>query len=171
MAERYPTVRAGQKVTGELLDSMLPKVARKTADTSRSTTTLSADPEHQMTLEANAGYVLEAIVVCSNTTGADDINIDWTAPGTTDGSWGGIGPAVNLAADSGDGRFVGTAVTSSRSWGTGTGGASTPTIVMIRGILITGSTAGTYSMDWAQLSAAGTLTVFADSHFSLRRIA
>lgn len=45
MAERYPTFRAGQKVTGALLASAQAQVVRKVSDTSRTTTSVTADPE------------------------------------------------------------------------------------------------------------------------------
>lgn len=177
MAERYPTVRAGQKVTGELLDAMLPKTVRKTADTSRTSTTVSADPELQITVEANAVYIMEGTlyVTCTDVTDpeTDDINIDWTVPSGSDGTWGAISPEVNAVATDGTAvRIVGTAIASSRSLGIGSTSASAPAVISLSGTLIVGSTAGTYSLDWAVFTGtAGPVVVYQDSFIKLTRIA
>lgn len=171
MAERYPIVRAGKRVTGAFLESFQPLVVRKTADTSRSTTSASADPELQLTVEANATYLVTGVLHCSNTTAVDDIAIDFSAPSGADGTWAGVGLAINAASDSGSARFASQAVTSSKSYGTSNGGGTAPTPVLINGMLITGSSSGTYSLDWAQNSATGTLTVYQDSWLRLDRIA
>lgn len=171
MAESYPAFRAGQKVTGELMASMLPRTARKVADSTYTSTTASNDPELSLTVEANATYEMNGIIYCNNTTADSDIVIDYDAPSGTDGSWSGVGRAVNTAgAQEGSAKMVGTAITSSRSFGTDDAGATAPTVVQIAATLIIGSTAGSYTVQFALLNAGGTMTVYTDSFITLRRI-
>jgi hypothetical protein len=55
VVEYYPQPLAGQRLRASTLRDMLPKTARKTADTSRSaTTTATADPHLTFEVEANA---------------------------------------------------------------------------------------------------------------------
>ena len=172
MAESYPSFRAGQKVTGELLASMLPRTARKVADSTYTSTTAANDAELTLTVEANAVYEMNGLIYCNNTTADSDIVIDWDAPSGTDGTWSGVGRAVNtLGNQEGDAKMIGTAITSSRSFGTDDAGSSAPTVVQVTATLIVGSTAGSYTAQFALLNAGGTMTIYADSFITLRRIA
>lgn len=171
MAESYPSFRAGQKVTGALLDSMKPVTARKTSDTARTSTTQTADPEITFEVEANAVYRSEGILYVSGTVTTDDINIDWDVPSGSTGAWGAVGPAVNATTDTGSARLVGSDVDQARSFGTDDGGASNPTTIHVRHLLITGSTAGTFALSWGLFSGAGTATIFTDSFVTMQRIA
>lgn len=179
MAERYPTVRAGQKVTGSLLDSMLPKTVRKTADTARTSTTPSADPELQIAVEANGVYVVEGMLLVFGSVDTD-MQLDWSAPTGSDGSWGatGLAETENWAgalnpSNVTNGKMVGTTtITSARAYGVDDAGSGSPTAMFINGLLIVGSTAGTYSVDWSvQSGEVGTITVMSDSWLKLTRIA
>lgn len=171
MAERYPTVRAGQKVTGELLDSMLPKTVRKTADTGRTSTTASDDPELQFTVEANAVYTVHGILFTNATDEATDINVDWTAPSGADGTWAGLGQPTTATTTDGTVRTVGTGITAARNYGVDSGGVSNPLTIRISALLITGSTAGTYALSWGANAASGTVSVLTDSFLTFTRIA
>lgn len=179
MAESYPAFRAGQKVTGELLASMLPRTVRKTSDTARTSTTPSADPELQITVEANAVYRMDGILYVFGSVDTD-IQVDWSAPTGSDGSWGASGLAetenwVGALSPSNvtNGKLVGTTtITSARAYGVDDAGAGSPTAMQVQALLITGSTAGTYSLDWSvQSGEVGTVTVMTDSYFTLVRIA
>lgn len=172
MAESYPAFRAGQKVSGELLASMLPRTARKVTDSTMTSTTVASDPELSLTVEANAVYEMNGLIYCNNTTSVSDIVIDFDAPSGTDGTWSGVGRAVNVVSgtDSGDAKLIGSAITASRSFGTNDAGAGAPTIVQLTSTLIVGSTAGSYTVQYALLNAGGTLTVYSDSFITLRRI-
>jgi hypothetical protein len=172
MSESYPPYRAGQKATAALLASALPQVVRKTADTSRSTTAVADDPHLSFSVEANAVYIVEGMLLCSNTTADDDINLDWTVPSGSDGSWGGVGYQLNTAGGTdANARMFGQSITSARSFGTSDDGAAGMTVILIHATLITGSTAGTHTLQWAQLQSTGTLTVYADSFLKYTRIA
>lgn len=172
MPESYPTFRAGQKVTGELLSSALPRTARKISDTTYTTTSVVSDPELTLEVEANAVYMMEGTIYTSHTVPNSDLVIDWDAPSGTDGTWSGTGRAVDTAGvDSGDAKMIGTAITASRSFGTDDGGSGTPTATLVTATVIVGSTAGSYTAQFGMLTASGTLTVFTDSFITLRRIA
>lgn len=176
MAESYPALRAGQKVTGSLLTSMKPLTVRKLSDTARTSTTPTADPELQFTVEANAVYRMEGILYYDGSV-ETDIQIDWSAPTGSDGSWGAVGapeteaftPNVNVSQV----KLVGTGtITSARAYGVDNLGTGSPLTLHVRSLLITGSTAGTYSLDWSvQSGEVGTITMLNDSFLALRRIA
>ena len=186
MAESYPVPAAGQRITATLLRSMLPQVARKTSDTSRSaTTSATADPHLQFTLEANAVYIMDGWLKYDGPTAAD-LNLDWTVPSGTLGEWlgwaAGHSPVITFSAagaaqldtQGGRGYPVRTEtndIASARSFGTlGTG--ITPLTVILNGTIRVGSTGGTYSLDWAQLvSDATAVTLYTDSWLRLQRIA
>ena len=171
MAEQYPTLRAGRKATGALLASMLPRTVRKVSDTARATSTPSADPELQISVEANAVYLFEGVFYAANVTATDDINIGWSAPAGADGTWGGIGPVQDATTLNTTVRILGTAIASGRNYGTGTGGASNPCQISVNGNLIVSTTAGTFSLSWSRAEGAGTTTLYQDSWLKLTRIA
>jgi len=184
--ESYPTPLAGQRITASLLRSMLPQIARKTADTQRSaTTTTVADPHLTFEVVANGVYTLDGWLKYDGPT-AGDISIDFSAPVGSLGEWTAFGvghsPVISfnttpaLVSDSQQSRGYTvrtetTDVTAARSYGTlGTGG--TPLSMLIYATLRVGSTAGTYSLDWAQsTSDAGQTTIYTDSWLRLQRIA
>lgn len=186
MAEAYPTPLAGQKLTATLLRSMLPQVARKTADTQRSaTTTATADPHLQFDVVANAVYIMDGWIKYDGPATAD-LNLDWTTPAGALGEWTGWGaghsPVITFSAagavqtdtQGGRGYSIRTEtndVASARSFGClGTG--LIPLTLLIAGTLRVGSTGGTYSCDWAQLTSdASPVTLYTDSWLRLQRIA
>lgn len=184
MAEKYPTYRAGQRATAQLLDSALPMFARKTNDTPRAaTTTLTADEHLLFTIEANAVYALDGWLKYDGPANAD-LNVDFTAPVGCLGEWAGWGvgdpvigatavPGLTLDTQAARGYMIRTEtndITSARSFGClGTGG--TPITLMIKGTVRNGSTAGTYSLDWAQLTSQATaVTLYTDSWLRLQRV-
>lgn len=188
MAESYPPFIAGQRVTGSLFESYKPITARKVADTARTSLTATADPELQLVVEANAVYQGEGILFVSSNEPSDandpsdNIRVDWSAPTGSDGTWGAVGlraadadgiPPVD--SDTDEVRLIGTpTITNSRVFGTDNGGSGNPVTVHLQMLLITGSTAGTYSLDWGvgqNVSSAATITVYQDSFIALRRIA
>lgn len=186
MAESYPNIPAGTRLTAELLRSMLPVVARKTADTSRAaTTTPAADPHLQFEVEAGAVYIMDGWIKYDGPAAAD-LNVDWTAPSGSLGEWlgwaAGHSPVITFSAagavqtdtQGGRGYPVRTEtndIASARSFGClGTG--VTPLTMIVNGTLRVGSTGGTYSCDWAQLTSdASPVTLYTDSWLRLQRIA
>ena len=184
MAEQYPPVAGGQRVTGTLLRSMLPLTARKTSDTSRpATTTATPDPHLVVDVEANAVYRWTGWVKYDADI-AGDLLIDFTTPSGAFGEWTGIGagnpvtgssatPTLRIDTVGVNGYFVRTEssdVNQSRTYG-GLGTGQYLTVLMF-GTLRVGATAGTFSLDWAQgTSSATATTVYTDSWLELRRTA
>lgn len=187
MVEYYPQPAAGERITADLLISMLPKTARKTADTARSaTTTATADPHLTFEVAANAVYVWWGWLKFSAPT-AGDINIDFSAPSGSLGEWAGDGPGITRVVSATDvaspvtqsdivesagylSRMETSDVTSARGFGgLGTG---TPLRINISGTLRVGSTSGTFSCDWAQrVSDASDTTIYTDSWIVMLRVA
>lgn len=191
MAESYPPFIAGQKVTGSLLVSFKPITVRKVADTARTSLTATADPELQLRVEANAVYRGEGLLYVSSNEPSDandpsdNIKIDWGAPAGSDGSWGAVGRAAAdndgtpgvppIDSETGNVRTIGTStITNSRQYGTDNGGAGSTLTIHLQMLLITGATAGTYSLNWSvhqNISTAATITLYNDSFIALQRIA
>lgn len=184
MVEYYPQPLAGQRLRASLLVDMLPKTARKTADTSRSaTTTTTADPHLTFTVDANAVYTWYGWVKYDAPI-AGDLNLDFSAPSGALGEWVGLGagnpvtgasatPTLRIDIQGGSGYFIRTEttdVTSARSFG-GLGTGITLG-VSLNGTLRVGSTAGTFSLDWAQFASDATATtLYTDSWITMQRIA
>ncbi|MER6956003.1 hypothetical protein [Streptomyces sp. NPDC000618] len=167
---QWPQIFAGDLLDADLLMSMLPLDARKTALTSRaSNTTVTADPDLQLQVAANAEYAFEFYLRISGDPAAD-MDIKVTVPSGATGSYGVTGRLAGASTADTDAR------TSTRiSYGVETQ-FSTPSTAAAQvnhgaGRLIT-SSAGTFSIDWAQTVSNATGTVMeADSWISLRRIA
>lgn len=179
MAEQYPTLRAGQKVTGTLLASMMPRTVRKVSLTARTATSATADPELQITVEASAVYVIEGEVFTNGTVANDDLVAGMTGPTGCTGTWSGTGRGLDTGGlDEGDfkssGTVIGTTVGvgSTRSFGTDDAGSGSPSALILNGMLITSTTAGTLSFDWCVFGGGGsTVTVYEQSFLKLTRIA
>lgn len=182
-AESYPTWVGGQDITADLLNSMLPKVMRKTADETRtSTTTTTQDAELFMPVEANAVYVWHGWLKYGGNA-AGDIAVDFTVPTGALGEWAahGVGEPV-IGASAAPALQTDTAgirgymlrtetndVDQFRTYGVITG--STLSIILY-GTLRTSSTAGTFALTWAQgTSSASATTLYTDSWLSVQRIA
>lgn len=183
MAENYPPLRSGQEVDAELLYAMLPRTARRTSDLGRTNATVTADPEIQFEVEANAVYTWFAFLIYDGHIDGD-INFDFSAPTGSLGEWGGMGagrpvtgasstPTLRIDTVGASGYMVRTEssdVTTARSYGCL--GAGTTLTCMFSGVLRVGSTAGTFSLDWAQQATHATATtLFTDSYLRLERIA
>jgi hypothetical protein len=173
VAESYPTVAAGQRITAALLRSMLPQVIRKTADTSRSaTTTTTADPHLTIEVDANAVYIWDGWVKYFADPAAD-LTIDFTVPTNALGEWNGFGAG---SGTSGVGVTTGYSirteandVSQSRNF---YGSTDLTHGVILHGILRVGATGGTFSLDWAQGSSSATATIlYTDSWLRFQRIA
>lgn len=186
MAEAYPTLLAGQRITASMLSSMLPQTARKTADTGRAATTVTvADPHLQFEVVANAVYVWWGWLKFDGPT-AGDITIDFTAPSGALGEWMGHGPGIGRVVGTTDAtppvftvdtsattgylqRMETNDVAAARGFGTVTGIQFT---MDLKGTLRVGSTGGTFSLDWAQrISDASTTSLYTDSWITMIRIA
>ncbi|MFI5687910.1 hypothetical protein [Streptomyces sp. NPDC051636] len=162
-------------VTGNLTVSGIGQTlfARKTADTTRtSTTTMSDDPHLTVNVAASATYTVYAYLVYqAGTTG--DINVAFTQPTGAAGSWQGTGLGRGVTASIGTDGFtvrmntndIGT--TQPRSYG----GDTTNQAIQIMGIVRT-SSSGAFTVQWSQAASDATGTILrTDSWMQLVRVA
>jgi hypothetical protein len=157
---QYPAFYAGQVLTASQIQALAPLEAWKTTATSRTTTTVSIDPDLQLALAANATYDVEASIIYQ---GAGGFNFGWTIPS---GASGGYTAAFSLS-----GSAVGIY---GYAWGTGVIAATgTGTVfgILLKGTLITGTTAGTFGLNWADDTTSDTAQTGAGSILKARRIA
>lgn len=165
----YPNLLAGQRITAELLESMQPLWVGKTVTTDRaSTTTISADPELVLPVEANAEYVFEFYWRVSGIT-AGGIDIQITTPTGATGSYS----CNRLAADQADtGTRTSTRLLFNVETEFSTPSTSAHQVIEGSGRVITGGTAGNLSIDWAQNASNATATsMTSDSWIQLTRVA
>ena len=145
--------------------------ARKTANQSvTNSTTIQDDTHLQLSVAASAVYRLEGLLIFNGASGAN-IRIGWSAPTGSTLDWTGAGQ--NTSASTTSGSIITNAQTiSSTAYGLGTIGTGTNMIAIIRGLLITSSTSGTFKLEWAQNSANATATTMVqNSNISLQRVA
>jgi len=167
---QFPQIFAGDLLDADLLMSMLPISARKSVSTSRaSTTTATADPELQVQTAANAEYGFAAYIRYSGgQTG--DFKCTFTGPSGSSGSWGARTMSTTAAAATDASDAIRTPLGTTKAIGNISTTAGQ--IINVQGRLITSSTAGTFSFDWAQNTSDATATlVEADSFFILWRMA
>lgn len=168
---KYPDVRAGQRVTADILRAMLPDVVRKsTTETVTSSIALQDDDELFSPVEANATYKVDlALIHSSGTSG--DIKITFTGPTGASMTWGVI--SANIGATSSatvpDSNMQGRAIGEVAEFGGANLGATT---AYVSGTLVTSGTAGTLQFQWAQrVSDAAATQVRAGTCLEVRRIA
>lgn len=146
--------------------------ARKTADTTRtSTTTATDDPHLVVAVSANSVYELNGYVIYNaNTTG--DIGIQFGVPAGTTGSYSGVGWGRDAGASVGTGgwtvRMNENSITQNRTFG----GDTTDITIHVKGVVVTAGSAGNFSLQWAQAASdPGGTIVRTNSYITLRRIA
>lgn len=154
---RYPSITAGQKLTADLLNSMLPQFVYKAANTERSsTTTVSSDPDLQISLEAGT-YFVEFFLIAGGVT-ASDIKTAWSTPSGSSGLKSVVGPgstatdanADNISMRSGVHGFA-TEITYS-----GVRNATNQVFRIYEHGVVTVTTAGTLALQWAQATSGAT---------------
>ena len=172
MAESYPTLAAGQRITAALLRSMLPQTVRKTADESRSATTTYADDTHLVfAAEANAVYTLYGwLKHFADPT--PDIKIQFSVPSGCLGEWGWLMPGSGTLAAGTAGYSIRTESNDVSTGRTGYGTSDSQHMTPMGGIFRMGSTAGNIALQWAQnTSNATATTLYTDSFLTFTRIA
>lgn len=169
----YPALYAGQRFTAGVATSMLPLEALKTATTDRaSTTTVTADPELVIAVEANAEYILTGYLRISGTT-TPKMDIQISVPSGTTGGYSCTRLSTSATADSGDANEVRTStrITFDTETTFNTISTTAHQVLQISGRVIVGGTAGNLSIDWAQnVSNATACSMHSDSWISLRRV-
>lgn len=146
------------------------RYAAKAADTTRaSTTTLTADPDLTLPVDANKSYRLECMII-ANSNATANFKLNFTRPsgmnafGTALGQGlGGFGSGIPYDAQSG------LDITSNIP--TFAGNAITDFAVQISAVIVSSSTAGSLTLQWAQnTSNAGNTIVRQGSWMLLRRV-
>jgi hypothetical protein len=147
--------------------------AYKPGNTGRSsTTTPSLDPDLQVSVAANAVYEVRCSIAYTSANANEGIQFDFQLPS---GSMGYTAVSQQGVAV-GFGTTVYMASTGNYTAGTPGSAVTNPSNseygVQIMGTLVTGGTAGTFGLKWAQSSPSGTsLNVLANSNLILTRIA
>lgn len=173
MPESYPSIPAGRRITSGLLTAMLPVTARKTTDTSRSSTATPAPDEHLLfSVEANAVYAWEGWLKYFADPAAD-LQVDFTVPAGSLGEWNGFGAGSGTAGVAVTAGYMirteANDVSQTRNY---YGSTDSTHGLLLHGLLRVGSTAGTFSLDWSQgTSNAIATVVHTDSWLRLQRIA
>jgi hypothetical protein len=148
--------------------------AHKGADTARSqNATLADDPDLTLSLDANATYLVEWCIFYTANSTTGRINFAQRVPSGSTGSIAAWSPdgAMGTGFSTAEVRLIGTASPTSAQFA---GGAGTGVIVSSRqaGTLVTGSTAGTYAVQWAQAESSTTATTVKQfSWIKLTRVA
>lgn len=166
----YPTVLAGQDITADLMNSMLPQYKYKTAGTIRTNNTLTDDPDLTIQLAANAVYVIEFhIAYCANTT---NIRALWTIPSGATGTR--MVQALGSTQTGNDNTSVQSRVislTSAANYGDASSVAAVNCYAFEQAVLTT-TNAGTCAFQWAQTATTAENTqVGAGSYMKVTRIA
>ena len=172
-AESYPTLAAGQRLTAELLRSMLPQTVRKTADTSRSaTTTYEADPHLVFAAEANAVYTMSGWVKYFAST-TPDIKMRFTVPTDCLGEWAWLVPGSGTPGVATTAGYSIRTETNDVGVGrTAYGTADTQQMTPLGAVFRMSSTAGNITLEWAQNTSDATATIlYTDSWLCFQRIA
>jgi hypothetical protein len=171
---RYPSIYAGQRLTGTLLSSMLPNMIQKLANTDRSsTTTLADDPDLTTTLEANARYFVEIELWYAASTGSTGIRTAWTVPSGVTGNRSALGMAATVSdtTPAGVGRWGVHAYTTTVFYGDRQSSTNL-SLAKECSMVTTGSSAGTLALQWAQdTSSADACRVGAGSLMRVTRLA
>lgn len=169
---RYPVLYAGQRITADgVLTAMQQQFVLKVSNEDRaSTTTLTADTDLQIALEANAVYQVEMFIHYAANGGG--FQTEWSTPsGATGNRWCLGEGSTQVSADNVSGRwgvhnFTGTLIKyGDRASSTNLSGA------LEQGIVTT-SSAGTLALTWAQTSSnAANTRVGAASFMRVTRLA
>lgn len=174
---RYPALYSGQRLTADVLSSLLPDVYYKIGNTDRSaTTTLADDPDLTATLEANAVYHIEFRLHYAALAAAA-FKTAWTIPSGATGNRSAVGPdqGIDLSSSTsgsgGQGRWGAHSYTATTIT-YGTRNHATNQCWALEESVITTSSAGTLAMQWAQATSNATATrLAAGSSLFVRRLA
>lgn len=162
------TFSSGMKLTSARLNALVPTLAQKTSTESvTSSTTLQNDDQLAVSVLANAGYRLTAVIRYDGVTGGD-IKIGWTGPSgcAFDYAANALGTAAVVYTD--DQQFPGN-ISSTPTFGAV--GVGTTASIHIEGLVEVGATSGTLQFQWAQGTSNATATrVLGDSYIVLQRL-
>ncbi|MEU8469609.1 hypothetical protein AB0F30_17075 [Streptomyces sp. NPDC029006] len=166
-----PWWKASDGVDYDLARGQYPlTVARKTVDeTVTSSVTVQDDDQLTLAVAANSVYMLEAFLIYDGDT-AGDLRITFTGPTGATMDWTPNGASTAQASGTGSIKLERQPLGQESTLGAS--GAGAKAVAMPRGVLVTGSTAGSLTLRWAQATASATATtVFANSLIRLTKIA
>ena len=163
--QQFPVINAGALPAASVLQAFAPIESWKTSATARTTTTLSIDPDLQLTVAANCTYEIEARLIFAGTSGG--FAWTWTAPAGISGGY--------VAAFNNQGSGTPGVGDYGLAW-TASGLAATPSSGVVQGVilggtLVTGVTAGTFGLNWALNSGSTSLSLGVGSKLKALRIA
>jgi hypothetical protein len=145
-------INAGQRVTADLLDELIPLNSVKAGDQHFTNTTFVADSELFVNVDANATYLFtSSLFVEGGTNGSSDFKFEWLVPS---------GSTLSVAIPAyyfTDGNTHGPSqLGASTSMVTGTQGTGVIRPVFMHGSLIVGGTAGVVQLMAAKNSSGST---------------
>ena len=146
-----------------------PLFARKTAPTARTSATLQADDHLSVAVEANSVYTVEALLHWVTTDDSTaDLSMAFAVPAGATGTY--LAPSQSISATSVQGtvRTMSTDIAASRSYGALTD-VDNPLGVMVRALLVTGATAGNFTVMIARTGGSGTITMLTHSYLLLTK--
>lgn len=124
--------------------------------TPRTSTTATADPHLQVTVEPNSVYTLSAFLVYEGHDNAD-MKIGFSGPAGISGTWWPGGPDSSAAAYAAYPRWGPADLATTIP--VGAIGAATLLVAEPRGLVITGGSGGTFSLIWGQSASSATPTI------------
>jgi hypothetical protein len=160
MALTYPTISAGQRITGALLQALTTQAAVKSSATSRVTSTVVNDPDLQFPVVAGGLYLVEFGVSYSGII-AGSLRTQWGVPSGTSGVRMCHGPGSttnNADADNITGRFGGHQFTTPVTYSCARNSTSNTQALTETCYITVGSTAGNIVFQWGQATTNATAT-------------
>ena len=135
--------------------------AYKSGDTTRTATTVLADPDLTVQItNSNGAFIIEAYLVISGDPNAD-INMNFTVPTGSSGNWTPLNYNTAATGNNGPVELVATQWSGSRTMGVHPNGTSQYGI-LIRGLLkLSGAPTNTDTVNWGAATGGGTGTTLA----------
>ena len=172
MPDHFFTFRVGVKedTVGSNLNRYLVQNAHviKSADTSRTSTTTSADDPHlTMYVSANTSYWVQAMLIYSGSNG--NFQLRFAGPSGSTFDW--VSDSLGGSVTSSFGVVSRTLQGLGNEPTMGGAAAGTNQCSMPKGLLQVGSNGGTLRVQWAQATSSGTATILrSGSILSVRRV-
>lgn len=167
-----PSFATGAQPSTSDFEFVLPRFALKTADeTVTNSAVLQDDDQLQVAVDANKTYRLSGFVRWTCASSTPDIQFAFSLPAGASLSWWGAGPHTDLTAQNSNLSVYAPDDTGVVWYGTNNS-TTFPSAMIIAGLLIVGSTAGSLTLRWAQqTSNASGVTVKEKSYLELLRVA
>jgi hypothetical protein len=144
---------------------------RKPSDESvTSSTTFQDDDDLKFSIGPNESWVFDFVCVVHGPTTAD-LKVQITGPSGVTGSAGTASLAFNVTDNNGSATFAAASVVTNAFTFIGLGGASKPTMLLIKGVAVNSVNAGTMTLQWAQnTSDPGAVVMEKNSYVLAQRV-